>query len=187
MPPRGIYEAMNLALTFTSPNGLVWFLNPGDVVINGRAIREIVNSVFKLPTSWGLVQAVYSSSNSDPFPTKYPDVRSILSGKNGFSHQAMFVPRILFDSIGLFNLDYRISSDLEFQCRLLSRNSCIFIEEVGVEIDTTGVSHKRLLRTYWETHLIRIRSGVFSGFSGYRITSRLLFGRLLKIRKGSRG
>jgi hypothetical protein len=155
-PPKGVYNAMNLALRHAKPDSLVWFLNPGDMIFSGEGVSNLQSCIIAEANSWGCAQAIYQGSRHS-FPHQEPSFFNVWSGKSSFSHQTMLVRGYVFTLLGGFNEDFRVAADLEFQLELLQAFSFSFAKVPIVTLDIDGLSHTSLLRTYWEAAQVRFR------------------------------
>ena len=63
--------------------------------------------------------------------------------KNGVRHPATFVPKIIYNEVGLFNLDFKIASDAELMFRIFRSNySFVFIDKPLITMSDGGISNK---------------------------------------------
>lgn len=177
--PQGIYAAMNFALDFISQNNLIWFLNPGDVLVAEDTLIELIKLIEKDGSPWGFAQAFYENSDS-VFPNASLNSTRLILGLDGLSHQAMLVTGHVLRSYGGFDRRFIVAADLNLQSRLLREQafSCVF--KPLVAIDVNGLSHKFLFRTYWESFLVRLESNEISNIAAFRISIILASKRLMK-------
>jgi len=113
----GIYNAMNKGIKVATGEYLL-FLNSGDVLVDDKNI--LYNCSQKLTCD---IVAFDCFIKKD---TKIVGRRTHITQptlfyvyKNGFKHQSTFVRRSLFNSIGMYNENYKIASDYEFWIRCL--------------------------------------------------------------------
>jgi glycosyltransferase involved in cell wall biosynthesis len=147
---RGIYDAMNKGI-LTSNGEIVGILNSDDVYFNDNVITEIVNLFEKNPQ----LDIVYGN-------IVYVDKRDLnkivrvwnsksyydLFFENGNvpPHPSVFVRKIVYQKMGLFNLDLHLASDYEFLLRIfksLSFNS-YFLPKTIVKMRLGGATNKNL-------------------------------------------
>ncbi|SEQ15120.1 glycosyltransferase family 2 protein [Butyrivibrio sp. TB] len=111
-PDEGIYDAMNKAIKHTTGD-VVLFLNGDDYFSTNHSLEDISkwiigdNSIVIGRVQYGdKLSVCYSdkSIKSPYFEIFYP-------------HQATFVPRSLYDSLGGFDENYKISADFDWICR----------------------------------------------------------------------
>ena len=165
MPPSGIYSAMEEGVSNSSPQNYVWFLNPGDVLKSSDHLIEIVTLGASKYMDWIYGQAEISSSHLEaPFPSNSEKhtFKSLVRGKLRISHQAMLVKNEAFKHLQGFDNRYVLCADLDFQFRLFDNFQGLYFNKVLAAIDPNGISHQKIIRVYFETFLIRYRSGRMS-------------------------
>jgi GT2 family glycosyltransferase len=162
MKPSGIYSAMNLGVKYCTPGNYIWFLNPGDILSNPQSLMSLLAGGISENFPWIYAQAgIVSTPPSRNFPT-LSDEHTFSALNQGFlriSHQAMLVRTDVFHKLNGFDLRYKICSDFDFQVRLFESFPGYFQELSIAHIDPNGLSHQRIFTTYFETFLIRVRSG----------------------------
>ena len=123
-PPKGIYDAMNIALEYLSLDSdlcdePVLFLNAGDYLINGKSLRSLVNLLHSSHWATGHASLIRFGDfpNYETPKLSYPD--SLKPNPHDFwiPHQALLTRLSDFRSIGFFDLKYRIASDYDFMGR----------------------------------------------------------------------
>jgi hypothetical protein len=175
--PMGIYSAMNHGLAFPADEELIWFLNPGDVLVSKEALKSLSDSSKGNSFSWGFGQALIEGRTifpSSDFPESHMQLQSLLRGDLSISHQAMLVKCDIIRHFG-FDESYQICADLKLQSLLINEFIPHFVRHPIVALDSSGVSHQRLLRTYLETAKIRFRVGGWNPFHALFFTLRNLF------------
>lgn len=121
-PDKGIYDAMNKGLAF-STGQYINFLNAGDSFINKSVVQRIVGEIQDKQTDIFYGNIIY----------KYPDGRNEIRqygkwcGKQIYfltgdciNHQAIFATKISFEQ-DLFDLHYRVCADREWMMRISKR------------------------------------------------------------------
>jgi GT2 family glycosyltransferase len=171
--PEGIYQAMNLGLSLCKEDSLVWFLNPGDELIDVKALRTLINLIETNDCDWGFCQAVYDRSQQSAFPLDANGVNAfkILTGRIPVSHQAVLSKTNLLNTLGGFDLKYEIAADLDLLTRMIMHTEPIFLNLAMVKIDSFGTSHKKLVKLYLE--IFRL-ARVYKFESTTQITLRIL-------------
>jgi glycosyltransferase involved in cell wall biosynthesis len=139
-PDKGIYNAMNKGIKLAKGKYLL-FLNSGDTLSNEFVIEKINK---ELEPSFGIVygDANYLENNA-LFTRTYPEKLSFqFFLSHNLSHQASFIRKDLFDSIFLYNEDYKIVSDWEFFIYSICKENTPYkhINLVVCNYDTTGLS-----------------------------------------------
>ena len=153
----GIYSAMNLGASI-SLGPFIWFCNPGDFPVGKDFFNALKLESEIQDVDWFIGQARIGNNNSW-FPTddKF-QAREILTGQIPVSHQSVLCSLRAFQSLGGFNLKYKISADLEFIYKLLFNFNGKPILIPFVEIESGGLSYKKSKVTIFETFLIRLSS-----------------------------
>ena len=152
---NGIYDALNKGINFSSGN-IIGILHSDDFFENKNVISNVIE-VFK-NTDADLVYGdlVYVSKN------KQNKIRHWQAGeffekniKKGWMppHPAVFVKKKIFDRIGNYNTDYKISSDYDFLIRALIDRSIKkkYIQKTLVNMRIGGVSNKSIFNLIKKT------------------------------------
>lgn len=123
MPARGVYEAMNLAVSKIN-YGHVLFLNSGDSIVSESSLIKLLLNC--LPDSWGYGQAVIMKSLEEP--TKIynfsPYLRSLhFLGLRFIPHPSSLIPINLIRRFNSFDTNYPVAADqkLMLQCTQVSK------------------------------------------------------------------
>lgn len=161
-PDNGIYDAMNKGITLAKGQ-LIGLLNSDDHYFD--TTLEIVHDAYMNSDLKSVItgELIFKTGNREQL-LKTSEKRfrkKMRQYKNGVRHPATFVPKIIYDDIGLFDLHYKISSDAELIFRIHKANYDFkFINEPLVVMSDGGISNskgiteqiirekKRLLRTY---------------------------------------
>ena len=111
-PDEGIYDAMNKAIKHTTGD-VVLFLNGDDYFSTNHSLEDISKWIIG-DNSIVIGRVLYG----DKLSVCYSD-KSIKSPyfEIFYPHQATFVPRSLYDSLGGFDENYKISADFDWICR----------------------------------------------------------------------
>ena len=155
---KGIYPAMNTSLRLAQEDNFIWFLNPGDIVINSNVVIELIDKIVETKSDWGFAQTKkIIGSNIEIFPKVIGLIspKSIAYGVLSISHQSMLCKVKVILQIGGFDESYLIAADLKFQTLLAYTSTPVWIETPMVEIDPNGISHQKVFRTYLETFKVR--------------------------------
>jgi glycosyltransferase involved in cell wall biosynthesis len=188
MKASGIYSAMNLGVKSCTPGNYIWFLNPGDILPNSDNFLSLFVGGIEANSPWIYGQAsVIDTSPFQNFPrmTDNHSLAALSRGSLRISHQAMLVRTDIFHDLSGFDVRYKICSDLDFQLRLFNLHRGYFQEQVIALIDPNGISHQKVLTTYYETFLVRMRSGDMNFFNAASITIKNLSILILKKLKRS--
>lgn len=144
-PDVGIYDAMNKGIRLATGD-VIAFLNADDIYVSDRLLDEIA----ELMTSQDL-DAVYGDvvyvrpSSPDHIRRRYRSGRfspAMLRWGMMPAHPSLFLRRQVFEKIGEFRTDYRISGDFEFIARVFSDPGVRFkyVPQVFVRMALGGVS-----------------------------------------------
>ena len=168
-PASGIYHAMNSALKLVSNNNYVWFLNPGDVMVDENGVRTLLSNLIETDSIWGYGQSIKTIGNRlEVFPAKNfnYNMKNLAFGQAAISHQATFCRAKNLVDLGGFDEGLRIAADLKIQILLFQKHEPIFHFIPLVRIDPNGVSHSRIFLTFLET--LRVRWSI-KGISRVRV------------------
>ena len=118
----GIYDAMNKGLKIASGD-IIGILNSDDLYHDKSIINIVVEEYLKsdkMTVLHGDIDYIYKTGmirHMRPDLNVSNIIKSMI-----FKHPTMFVPRGVYNSIGYFNLEYRLSADYDFLIRLVNRN-----------------------------------------------------------------
>lgn len=145
-PDKGIYDAMNKGIELATGD-VVGILNSDDFYQNNDAIQDIVcqfNSfpdsdlvfgdvVFIAPDNLEKIVRFYRSDHFKPWKLRFGWMPP---------HPASFIKKRAYDQVGVYSLDYTISSDYEMFVRLLLVHRLSFsrINKILVRMRAGGVS-----------------------------------------------
>jgi len=143
---KGIYDAMNKGIQMATGE-IVGILNSDDFYENDEVIATVVRSLASNRTS-DIVFGNIVFVNPDQLGqvVRYYDAKHFKAWKLRFGwmppHPATFIRKKVYDALGYYSLNYKISADYEMFVRLLLINQCKFtyIDEVLVRMRSGGVS-----------------------------------------------
>lgn len=133
----GIYYAMNKAIAASTGDYLI-FLNGDDYFDNGEVLENVA------PYCHGeniVIGREYCGSRL----SDVVDLKEVKSKYYGifYPHQATFVPRMLFNRLGYYSLDYRVSADFEWMCRAILNGAVIdWVNETVSHYSIGGMSSR---------------------------------------------
>jgi len=133
-PDRGIYDAINKGVS-RAKGGLIGVLGADDVY------RPNILSVVKENASGGreIVAGLTLIDGQLRADEQYRPA-ALISGIP-FGHNSMFASREAYQTVGLYDLAYRICADAEWVHRAIKSDiSCRKVEQVFVEFGTEGTS-----------------------------------------------
>ena len=180
---NGVYPAMNLGIENSEPNSFVWFLNPGDILVDGEVVTDLLKALSESSSKWAFAQARNAKPNENQiYPKKINtlDKNGIAKGNVKISHQAIFVCRETLIANGYFDISYKIAGDQAMLMRLVDATP-VFIPKVMVEIDQNGISGKFPLQTIFETMKVNYLSGAW----GLNTSIFTLLARLIQLSYGT--
>lgn len=165
---RGIYDAMNKGIGLARGD-LVGLLNSDDWYADG-AVAEVArihadgggqNRV--IAGKWAIVleqlDLTIEATPSLRFHTGMP-----------LCHQAMFVPMAAYASVGLYDLGYRFSADLDMVLRLYTRRvPFVFSDKVLVHFRASGASDKNYRKSVKEASGIIRKHLPYPTYAAYRM------------------
>lgn len=130
---RGIYDAMNIGLKHAKGK-YVLFLNSGDVLT-----KQISQDVLKQSNADFIIYGT-DLSNGYFKIVREPIVQFI----KDFSlpHQSTFIKRTLFNKWGDYNVNYKVTGDFEWFCRvfLQSNPNTLLFDDLLVKMQPGGLS-----------------------------------------------
>ena len=153
-PDNGIYDAMNKGLALAKGE-IVGILNSDDFYANDQVISNIIKMFTKDPS----LEACYADLiYVDRYKTS-KIIRYFKSSKfkqglfsKGWSppHPTFFVRRSVYEKFGLFNLNYRIASDIDLMTRFLEihKVKTKYVPEIWVKMRMGGTTNKSLKNIY---------------------------------------
>ncbi|MCX6122122.1 MAG: glycosyltransferase family 2 protein [Ignavibacteriales bacterium] len=160
-PDNGVYYAMNKGVKMATGD-IIGFLNADDYYADNGVIQHIVDEINlnKVDSCYGDV--VYVKRNDLMKVTRY--WKSISCNVDNFKkgwfppHPTFFVKKNIYDRLGVFNTDYKFSSDVELMIRFLCKHSVstCYIPDVLIKMRDSGKSNKSLIniaRSVWECYL----------------------------------
>lgn len=144
-PDKGIYDAMNKGISLAKGK-VIGLLNSDDYYFENTlsTVYEAYCDTDKKTVLTG--ELIFKSATGEQL-MKTSEKRFIAKTKqykNGVRHPATFVPKVVYDTIGLFNLDYKIASDAEFIFRIFRANYVFkFINKPLLVMSDGGISNSK--------------------------------------------
>ena len=144
-PDNGIYDAMNKGIELAKGE-IIGLLNSDDYYFeNSLAIvHEVYSNVSKNTVITG--ELIFKSKAGEQLlKTSEKRFRKKMKHyKTGVRHPATFVPKVIYEKVGLFNLDYKIASDAELMFRIFRANYVFkFINEPLLVMSDGGISNSK--------------------------------------------
>lgn len=170
-PDEGIYDAMNKGIALASGE-LIGLLNADDRYEQG-AIKAIVGAFLKargdhnvaIAGKWNLI-----FEEIDLVITASPSLRFWMGMP--ISHQAIFIPKKIYEMVGAYDIAYRFAADLDMVVRLYLRGiRFIFLDQVLVSFRTSGASGRFFRESTREAATIIGRNLPWKYRMGFRMMS----------------
>lgn len=148
-PDKGIYDALNKGISIAKGD-VIGFLHSDDVFANSDVITLIVEGMLK-----NKANASYSDLEYVDKDNLNKTVRYWKSGKFSRSrlvygwmppHPTFFMERELYERLGLFNLNYKISADYDSMLRYLSHPQLkiTYLPIITTKMRVGGISNRSL-------------------------------------------
>jgi glycosyltransferase involved in cell wall biosynthesis len=134
-PDNGIYYAMNKGIPIAKGEW-IYFLGSDDVFFDDGVLERIFSgNIDHAEIIYGNVKYLHSGDTYDgPFNHEKISIKNIC-------HQALFVKKVVFEKMGLFNTRYITSADYEFNLRWMGLNlNSKYVEETIVIYNEKGLS-----------------------------------------------
>lgn len=139
-PDAGIYDAMNKGIALASGE-LIGLLNADDRYEQG-AIKAVAGAFLNTRGDYNVVIAGKWNllfEEMDLVITASPSLRFWMGMP--ISHQAMFIPKKVYEMVGAYDIAYRFAADLDMVVRFFLRGiRFIFLGQVLVSFRTSGAS-----------------------------------------------
>lgn len=137
---KGLYDAMNKAVNMVrDAESYIIFLNSDDIFYDKYVLEEVANTIENEDIVYGKVEMLLENQ-------KYITGHNISYNdlfKETICHQAIFAKKLVFDKIGLFNLEYKIAADRDFLFRAFhSQLNIKFINVVISSVQLEGLANK---------------------------------------------
>jgi glycosyltransferase len=148
---EGISDAFNKGIK-ASAGEIIAILNSDDLYYHNEVFSEVAGimeneKILFVHGNLYFVDPVYGTNIRQPLPDK--NIRALQ-----YNHQTMFIKKKLYDKIGLYNINFYISMDYEFYCRLSKydpENISIYLHEKPlVMMMAGGISWKNELQSVQE-------------------------------------
>lgn len=152
---NGIYDAMNKGIRLASGE-LIGLLNSDDWYEQG-ALRRVADAYITFAQNTMIVGDAFIIE--EEMGIRY----RVISNQNfwrglPFPHQALFVPKAVYQNVGMYDLRYRLSSDYDFLLRCVSAGVALHhLEYVLVNYRLAGQSNRKPMVTLNESRVINKR------------------------------
>lgn len=191
---RGIYDAMNKGISLASGE-IIGMLNSDDIYINQHAVSDLIKKMLSEGADSVFADLVIVEPDNLNKVLRYYDSSYFSPGKFRFgwmpAHPTFFVKKFLYDKVGQYSLEYRISADYEMLIRLLwvQRASYAYLNKPVVRMRYGGISTSGFSRNWLlNKEIIRAckENGLYTnlGFLALKIPRKIF--ELVNARRGSR-
>lgn len=156
-PDRGIYDAMNKAVGLATGDWL-FFLNAGDAFADAGALADVAAAIMANPSAEIIYgDVVYRGAKGDRRKRfHWLTRRRLLFGD--LCHQAVFVRRELFDSIGSFDAGLRWNADFDWFVRAFRAGAHLHYLQRDIALFDDGGAHVQAgARSEAERNQVRVR------------------------------
>ncbi|WP_246275903.1 glycosyltransferase family 2 protein [Methanolobus zinderi] len=147
-PDEGVYDAMNKGIQ-NSTGDIIYFLNSGDHLHSKDTISNVIEmfSDDSVVTVYGNVRMIGQDGQKKNVRGCRVTLNSLLYRR--ICHQALFVRKELFDELGLFSLELKLSADHEFIVRAFKKypHGLIYMDKTLAEYRDDGMSCRQMTRT----------------------------------------
>ena len=150
----GLYDAMNKGIKMANGD-IIGILNSDDVYDNFNVIEHIANhfiSDSKLKILYG--DLVYVKADDIDMQIRYWESKNITANyfENGYvpPHPTLFMTKDVYNSVGLFDLSFKLAADYEFILRLFKKHSfkSLYLPLLIVRMRLGGVTNKKYFNIY---------------------------------------
>ncbi|MDH7911523.1 glycosyltransferase family 2 protein [Winogradskyella sp. SYSU M77433] len=123
-PDKGVYDAMNKGLLQASGE-YVFFLNSGDLFYDKNTLKNVAKAIEVKPTDIIYGDVIYVNPNTKEERITDFQVEKISLYQKMICHQAIFCKKKVFDTLGGFNLSYKIKADYDWFLRTIFKGVSI--------------------------------------------------------------
>jgi glycosyltransferase involved in cell wall biosynthesis len=152
---NGIYDAMNKGIRLAS-GVLIGLLNSDDWYEQG-ALHRVADAFINLTENKMIVGDAYIIQEEMRIRYRVASNQNFWRGLP-FPHQALFVPKAVYQNVGMYDLRYLLSSDYDFLLRCVSAGVTLkHLGHVLVNYRLAGQSNRKPMVTLNESRVINKR------------------------------
>lgn len=155
-PDRGIYDAMNKGIKLAKGDW-IYFLNAGDAFFDDLVLESIFNNESIAPQlrEADLLYAKVKTKNEPTgidYITGEPVTFSSFFNRYPICHQATFTRKRAFETIGYFDLKYKLAGDTEWFARFfrLQPSRAFYVNRIIAFYDIQGTTYHKRMKGYRE-------------------------------------
>jgi glycosyltransferase involved in cell wall biosynthesis len=146
-PDSGIYDAMNKGISIATGD-IIGILNSDDLYMNTKVLQRVSDFFDSKPSTkllFGNLVYFGKSIIKRHWQSK-PYYQNFFDDGNAIPHPALFVKKTVYEKFGVYNKDFKISSDYEFTLRVLKKHNqkISFINEDLIRMRFGGESTSSL-------------------------------------------
>lgn len=141
-PDNGIYDAMNKGASMASGDYML-FLNSGDTYASNSVLEDVKSAGVDNDLVVGRINFIDAEGRAHEDYQNVSSVHSLYGFRQSMlPHQATFVKRSTFLSIGPYDTRYKIVADWQYCLKVIMKNGCSYstIPVTVANFDNTGVS-----------------------------------------------
>lgn len=143
---KGLYDAMNKGIKLATGD-IIGIINSDDILANDKVFETIVKN-YKKDTEVLYGDVLYCNEDFTKVVRNY---KSGIKNNNAWcpAHPTMYIRKEVFDKIGYYNLEFKITADYDFMIRLNKNNiKYQYVEKYFVLMRIGGVSSDGLKGYY---------------------------------------
>ena len=161
--PRGVYPAMNEALTLVD-SAYVYFLNAGDDLAGPQALADVMAVLRDEQPLWVVARVVFLQPDgravAEP-PWSYAEERRRLFARGRFpAHQGVIASTAALRELGGFDTSYRVAADYALILRLARRADPVVLPSPIARFRVGGLS-----TTHWRIGLEEFHRARLAAFA----------------------
>lgn len=148
-PDEGLYHALNKGIE-RSTGDVIGFLHADDFFADSQVINDLIYCLIKHNTDGIYGDLQYVKRNNIHHITRhwksgYYNKKILREGWMP-PHTALFLKREVYDKYGLYDSQYKISSDYDFILRILynQSTSLMYLPKLFVKMRTGGISNRNI-------------------------------------------
>lgn len=172
---KGIYDAMNKGIKLAQGD-IIGFLNSDDFYTSNEVISKL-ESIFREDPMLEACYAdlIYTNQIDTSKIVRYWKSSKFISGSfsKGWSppHPTFFVRKSVYERFGVFNLSYRVASDVDLMIRFLEVNKIKvrYVPELWVKMRRGGISNKNL------KNILKQNQDILRALKSYGLPSNLIY------------
>lgn len=155
-PDNGLYDAMNKGLRIARGK-FIHFLNADDCYASSNALKLLLPQLDLNAVCHGQMIYVEASGKSRVLGERFTRKRELQASR--MPQPVMFVPRHMYDAVGLFETEYIVAADYDMVLRLTNSFDTKFIEQQVTIMHSGGLSYQRPEIAFKESRVVAIKHG----------------------------